>query len=619
MAIQRAIFCSWVVAMSLATGPFGFSQTSQPKTKSPIEVTKLVADKMIRTTPFEYRLAPQKPNSTFDHIEFLNLARTFGSDQPGVAYALTVLDSPLDTVLSFQLSHSNGLKIWLNKQVVYQKAGDRKAAVQYKERAVELADAFSVSLKKGPNELLMKSETRGGAWVIYLRPTNPLKGLKLAIDKLPLVHIEVAQLANWLVIGPFPNPLSAGSRTGLDTPYEPERGFETGQIYTYDKASIAWTIPKIELTANGFGSTMAWGDNNYSWNYHAGGVAWAMAHLAEYTGEEKYARYSQNYCQFFLEKRPYLAYQKYALGGLDKGDTRIWESHMLDFTAAPTLPYTYWLLHSGSLANREKYEAFYQAIKQYVVHEQVRLPEGNFTRETPHRYTTWADDMYMGIPFLVQASRLSKDPAEKARLLEDAVNQIFSFNKQVWDPQFHLYRQTQYSDRKVKIPFWSRANGWGLWATSEVLFYLTKNHPKRPALLAHFRSHIDGLLKYQNPQTGFWHNLIDKPDSYQETSGTAIFVMAMARGINQGWLDRKKYEASTLKGWKAIESMVDADGTLHGTCVGTNMSEDIRDYYTRPIADDDTHGILPVLFAGLEVEKMRRNSILWRIYPRKCR
>lgn len=87
--------------------------------------------------------------------------------------------------------------------------------------------------------------------------------------------------------------------------------------------------------------------------------------------------------------------------------------------------------------------------------------------------------------------------------MADAVNQLAAFDKQVWDPEFNLHRQAQYSDRKVKIPFWSRANGWGLWAYAEVLQYLPENHPQYQSLRAHFKAHIDALIKLQNLQTGF--------------------------------------------------------------------------------------------------------------------
>jgi len=33
-----------------------------------------------------------------------------------------------------------------------------------------------------------------------------------------------------------------------------------------------------------------------------------------------------------------------------------------------------------------------------------------------------------------------------------------------------------------------------------------------------------------------WHQLLDKNDSYLETSASAMFTFASARGVNRGWL-----------------------------------------------------------------------------------
>ena len=570
----------------------------------PIYYTKLIADKMICNTPFEYMLTPAKPSQGFSGIKFLNLGRTFGNTQPAVAYAISVIDSPFDTLIDCRISHNDGAKIWIDKVLVYEKEKNSGANIKYKERAVGFDSTFTIKLKKGSNRVLIKSETKGqGTWAFYISPLHNIKNLNLSVNKLPFVHDEVADFSNWLVMGPFPNRVENGRRTGLSQVFEPENEFITGKLYTYQNNSISWTLPKNELIANGFGTKLAWGDNNFSWNYHAGGVAWAMAYLGAYTKKEEYGSYSKKYCQFFIDKKPYLIFEKYNLGGMGNRDCKVVESYMLDFTSAPTLPFTYWLL-DNKLENKAAYQAFYDEMKNYVVNKQFRLPAGNFARETPHKYTTWADDMYMGIPFLVQASRLATDKKEKKALMEDAVKQLFAFYDQVWDPEYNLYRQTQYSDRKVKIPFWSRANGWGLWATTEVLKFLPKDHPKYREILQQYTLHIEALLKYQDPATGLWHNLIDKPGSYLETSGSAIFTMAMARGINEGWLNKKKYMPLVLKSWKGVEGKIDADGTLHGTCIGTNMSENINDYYQRPVADDDTHGILPVIFAGIEVDKV---------------
>ena len=80
--------------------------------------------------------------------------------------------------------------------------------------------------------------------------------------------------------------------------------------------------------------------------------------------------------------------------------------------------------------------------------------------------------------------------------------------------------------------------------------------------------------------------------------------MAIARGIRHGWLDAATYRPVVLRAWNALETEIEADGTVHGICVGTMCSEDVEYYVGRPFYDNDTHGLFAVIFAGVEVHKL---------------
>ena len=87
---------------------------------------------------------------------------------------------------------------------------------------------------------------------------------------------------------------------------------------------------------------------------------------------------------------------------------------------------------------------------------------------------------------------------------------------------------------------WGRANGWAIMATAELLTVLPKDHPQRSQLLNIFRAHAAGLRRVQAP-SGLWHQLLDRPDSYEETSASAMFVFALTRAINKGWISRETW------------------------------------------------------------------------------
>jgi hypothetical protein len=110
-------------------------------------------------------------------------------------------------------------------------------------------------------------------------------------------------------------------------------------------------------------------------------------------------------------------------------------------------------------------------------------------------------------------------------------------------------------------------------------------------------------MQYQDPG-GMWHQILDKPDSYLESSVTAMFVYAIAKAVNEGWIN-KRFITIAQNGWDALAKKVTADGQIPDICIGTSIEEDIRYYYTRPVALNDTHGLGAFLMAGAEIIKAK--------------
>ncbi len=576
-----------------------------------LQVVQSIGDKLIRDTPFRYRLEVAPVNRSFSNetsggMQFVNFGRTFGLGRPAVAYALTQLTAPEAMTVPVEIEHNDGCKVWVNGELVYEARGDRRINLVFDERSVEMSGSFEAVLKKGTNNLLIKSETKGDEWTVFLQPPS-LKGAVVAsgrptpeigLSGVQDVDARVAGITNWLVVGPFANP----SDGGLDTVYPPESEFVFGRMYEGAGGPVTWTIPKIEVLGAMI-DPLPWG-TNYQWNYHNGGVAWAMQQLAEVSGEKKYDDYAVRFCDYHIEGIPFVQHQVKDLNYINSANHFIIDTPLLDFTLAPALPFIYRLRKSAAFPNREAYAAYIARMLQYARDEQVRLPGyGIYTRTTPVKFTTWVDDMFMGIPFLVQAALYAATPEERKAFLDDAASQTLAFNSQVWDEEAQLYMHARYFGQDVKLPHWSRCNGWAAWTMSDVLAALPDDHPDFPTILAQFRTHIESLRRLQDP-SGFWLNVLDRPDSAKEVSGTAIFAMAIARGIRHGWLDAAVYRPVVLNAWKALETEIEPDGTVHGICVGTMCSEDVEYYVQRPFYDNDTHGLFAVIFAGVEVHKL---------------
>lgn len=607
-------FKKGIFIITLALLQFGIfktdAQTSASAIQSPLDVLKLVGNKLIKETPFKYQLSLATPSKTFNGIQAVDFGRSFGLGKPGVAYATTILTAPDNMDFDIQLEHNDACKIWLNNKLVYEKDGERKINLVFEERSVRMSFTCKLSLIKGKNTLLIKSATAGSEWKVLMQPpsTNGAilnKGIvypAIGLAGMKYVEKSVSNVSNWLVVGPFDNI----NGQGLATEYEPEKQVRFGCMYEGKDELITWTIPKIEIQG-GMINPKLWG-TSYNWNYHNGGTAWAMEKLAQLTGDKRYDGYATNFCNFHLDGIPFVKYQVKKLNIDSSANKEILGVPLLDFTLAPSLPLVYRLESTDSFAKRAVYKEFVDRMIKYAMEGQLRMPGSNiFTRLSPEKYTTWVDDMFMGIPFLVQASLYTDDPQLKKKLLDDAANQVINFNKEVWDSSAHLYCHAKFSSKNVKLPHWSRANGWGIWATTEVLLNLPKNHPKYKAILAHYREHVASIVKYQDIN-GFWYNVIDRSDSKEEVSGSAIFTMAIARGINNGWISANEYSSVVMKGWEAIKTKIDLDGTVHGICMGTMCSEDVNYYINRPYYDNDTHGLFAVLFAGMEVNNLIKKT-----------
>ena len=60
---------------------------------------------------------------------------------------------------------------------------------------------------------------------------------------------------------------------------------------------------------------------------------------------------------------------------------------------------------------------------------------------------------------------------------------------------------------------------------------------------------------------GLWHQLLDKSDTYLESSATAMFVYGIAHGINKGWINAATYGSVAQAGWLGLAEKVTAAGS----------------------------------------------------------
>ncbi len=240
----------------------------------------------------------------------------------------------------------------------------------------------------------------------------------------------------------------------------------------------------------------------------------------------------------------------------------------------------------------------------YISAKQKRLPDGTLARDRPMPDSVWLDDDYMSVPALAQMGLLTGE----GKYFDDAAKQVLQFGKILFVKEKGLYIHGLVEGMQQHPRFfWGRANGWAAMAEVELLSVLPENHPGFAPALALLRAHIQGLAETQGIN-GLWHQLLDRPETYEETSASAMFVFAAARAINRGWIDANAYGPMVSLGWNALAQKVNARGQVEGTCIGTGLAWDPMWYATRPSSVYAAHGYGPVLMAGAEMIKLRKGK-----------
>lgn len=249
-------------------------------------------------------------------------------------------------------------------------------------------------------------------------------------------------------------------------------------------------------------------------------------------------------------------------------------------------------------------------VGDYIVFEQNRLEDGAFWRKDMmhhfHNGTMWADDLYMSVPFLCRYAKLTCNAA----ILDDVCNQFKGFKKRLYMKDNGLMAHVFDFNRGMNtaVP-WGRGNGWTIFSLTELLQVLPEDHPDRPELMQFYLDLCAAYLKVQD-ESGMWHQVLNMPSSYPETSCTAMFICAFSRGIRNGWLtgDTSAYREACKKAWAGIErTSVDTKGNVYGVCRGSEFAFNPI-YYAEHLLPrlNDTHGIGIVLLAGVELLKITK-------------
>ena len=337
---------------------------------------------------------------------------------------------------------------------------------------------------------------------------------------------------------------------------------------------------------------------SYEWGVTYG----AMLLATEATGDARYKNYADSRLQFLADAAPY--FKKSAAEHEDWGSKTPLRNLILPRALDDCGAMCAAMIKATRAGSKGDFRPLIDIHINYIMNKEHRLKDGTLARMRPQPNTIWLDDLFMAIPALAQMGKLTGD----LKYYNEATKQLLAYAKRMFNKEKGVFMHGWVEGMTVHPQFhWARANGWAVMTMVELLEVLPATHPQRAEILTLLRAHVKGLAAYQSG-SGFWHQLLDRSDSYLETSATAIYTYAFARAINRGWIDGLAYAPATLLAWNAVSTKVNVKGHVEGTCVGTGMAFDPAFYYHRPISPFAAHGYGPVILAGAEVIQMLKKK-----------
>jgi len=235
----------------------------------------------------------------------------------------------------------------------------------------------------------------------------------------------------------------------------------------------------------------------------------------------------------------------------------------------------------------------------FIIANPREFPSLDFTQKNVRDLWSWCDSLFMGPPAWMRLHAATGDK----RYLDFAVANWWRTSDYLYDTNEHLYFRdsTYFTKREAngKKIFWSRGNGWVMGGLARVIPLLPKNHPSRPRFEQQFKEMAAKILECQQSD-GLWRASLLDPDSYplKETSGSGFYTFALAWGVNEGLLDRAKFEPAVRRAWTALVACVTPEGKLtHVQPIGADPKKFDQNA-------TEVYGVGAFLLAGSEVYRM---------------
>ncbi|MBF4470474.1 glycoside hydrolase family 105 protein [Flavobacterium sp. HJJ] len=341
---------------------------------------------------------------------------------------------------------------------------------------------------------------------------------------------------------------------------------------------------------------------NPHWDYVHGLVLYAFEELNKQKKEPKYAAYIKGYADDLID---------------GEGNIKTYEpdTYNIDNITAGRL-----LFDLYKKTNDKRYLTAMQTLRRQL-ENQPRTASGGFWHKKIYPNQMWLDGLYMGEPFYAQYTAVF----ENGKFFDDIAKQFELIQMHATDKKtgllYHAWDESKampWANKETGVSpnFWSRSIGWYVMALVDVLDYLPKEHPKRKELIAYLNAVSNALIKFQDKKSGMWYQVTDmgsRKGNYLESSGTAMFAYAFAKGVNKGYLPKKfkNFANKAFDGLTSQSIIIDSKGEVELTnaCAvaglgGNPYRDGSYEYYINERKkNNDPKATGPFILAALELNR----------------
>lgn len=495
----------------------------------------------------------------------------YGGGFPFCVYALTYCDTKEGEAYLLELECGGVFKIFLDGEEVRESAHSGKCL-------------FRISGNGKTRQLLIKT---AGALENYTFKGRICREAcqESSIQRIPSLKAGKDRQVDWIYVGPFRENRDTEPELLLDIPFAPEHEIQFKTPYplgNFEKGF--WRMAGKDIYIRPYLDTIFFGQ----WFYAVQVGLYGLFTAARALSDSERMRYFLDSIQVMADYFDYSVWDRQQFGcpvmlpracGLTELDPC--------GTIGVSMIEAY--LHTGN----EMQLRVIRMLAEIVMDRLLTFGDNTYYRGT----TMWADDFYMSCPFLVRAARLTGEE----KYADRAMAQVRGFVKRLYMPDKKLFSHIYFTEKTCpnRIP-WGRGNGWMAVALTELLLFL-KQKEWREEVLQVYREFMEGILCVQDGD-GMWHQVLDMPETYEETSCTGMFLLSFIRGIKNGWLEKERYGGAVSRAWNALlQKGIDKDGNVYGVCMGSGCSMEPSYYSDIPTHKNDDHGTGILLMAAAEL------------------